>query len=180
MSWEPLPGRVMAGHDQKVMAWGSFGTRRRACLQTSWTKPKEISSELAVFCCFFLPSASLHTDVIPLLWVGLSLGSSLHEGSHSALGTFQVQLSPCKDAKGRRWWVSLWGTDTCWKNWSTTLKESNGTISQQRHNLFSFVPFVVNSYCTCYLSGCLDTYPRKHLIKPLPLSFTPTRLTHIV
>lgn len=26
---------VMADHDQKVMAWGSFGTRRPACLQTS-------------------------------------------------------------------------------------------------------------------------------------------------
>lgn len=36
------------------------------------------------------------------------------------------------------------------------------------------------STATCYLSDCLDTYPRKHSIKPLPLSFTPTGITHIV
>lgn len=141
---------VMAGHDQKAMAWGSFGTRRPACPQTSWTKPKEESSEEAEFCCCIFPcSPSLYTDAIPLLWVCLSLGSSFHEGSSSALGTFQVQLSTCKDAQiGWPEW-NLHSLKTGAAHW----KNQTAQFAMQRPTLYSFVPFVVDSSLLPFLAA---------------------------
>lgn len=108
---------------------------------------------------FSLSPASLHTAVIPLLWVCLSLGSSFHEGTHSALRTFQVQLSACKEAKTgwpMREELAFIG------NWSSTLKE---THFRQRHHYYSFCPF-----CgwQLFVTDCFNAYPRKHFVKPLP------------
>lgn len=130
--------QVMEGHDQKVMAWGSFGTRRPACLQTSWTKPKEEPSEEAVLLLLYplcITSHWCHTLPLGLPQPWLLLPRRFPSCSWNVPGSVECLQRP-KDKLTNEKLPLV-------ENWSSTLKESNSTIYQQRHNFYSFVPFVV-------------------------------------
>lgn len=168
----------MAGHDQKAMAWGSFRTKRRACLQMSWINPKNYLVRKLCFAAFFSP---LHHFTL------MSYPSS---GLASALGPPSMKVPILLLECSRFSWVSAKtqrGNADGLAYEKLALVEKTGA-PHWKNQTAQFLS--KSTICTplsllwltamCYLSGSLDTYPRKHLIKPLPLSFTPTGLTHIV